>query len=301
MSFPPSIAERALLECGRYCCLCHKFRGFKMELHHIVPKEKGGEDTYENCIPLCLDCHAEVRAYDSKHPKGRKYSPSELRAHRDRWYNMVKKGALVSRETSDGSSTFLPTRKEYNDMVIETIESKPRVFRAILVGPHFLHPQWLIDRRQKIEPRKSFRAALRTYLVESSHDRTRDIRLILRNSEPYPERLKRLLKQHEVYDLIQDMLRNLYSIFFEERPSTISFCCMDPGHYHGVVISEKSCFVYLRETSISRIDGGYELKDPSHVKMEADRFDMTFDANFRGLDEETNILENYIASHKQLI
>ncbi|WP_449416324.1 HNH endonuclease [Phormidium nigroviride] len=90
MTFPQSISEKALLDCQRSCCICHKFCGFKIELHHIFQKAEGGEDTYENCIPLCLDCHAEVKAYDHKHPKGRKYTESELKQHRDRWYDKVR-------------------------------------------------------------------------------------------------------------------------------------------------------------------------------------------------------------------
>jgi hypothetical protein len=91
MSFPPQVAERALLDCARHCCICHKFCGFKIELHHIKQVADGGEDTYENCIPLCFDCHAEVSSYNPRHPKGRRYTESELRGHRDRWYEKVKK------------------------------------------------------------------------------------------------------------------------------------------------------------------------------------------------------------------
>ncbi len=100
MSFPESVAESALLNCGRHCCLCHKFCGTKIELHHIVHKADKGEDTYENCIPLCFDCHAEVIAYNPKHPKGRKYTETELRIHRDRWYEKVKNSMVSSSNPS---------------------------------------------------------------------------------------------------------------------------------------------------------------------------------------------------------
>lgn len=91
MSFPSKVAEQALLDCGRHCCLCHKFCGTKIELHHIEQKADNGEDTYDNCLPLCFDCHADVNFYNDKHPKGRKYTPSELKGHRDRWYEKVRK------------------------------------------------------------------------------------------------------------------------------------------------------------------------------------------------------------------
>ena len=91
MSFPPTIAEAALLNCGRHCSICHKFCGTKIELHHFVPLNEKGEDSYENCIPLCFDCHAEVKAYNLKHPKGKIYTTSELKEHRDRWYEKVRR------------------------------------------------------------------------------------------------------------------------------------------------------------------------------------------------------------------
>jgi hypothetical protein len=90
MGFPGQVRDDALVACGRHCCLCHKFCGIKMELHHIVQTAENGEDTFENCIPLCLDCHADMRSYDHKHPKGIKYTPAELRRHRDNWYAKIK-------------------------------------------------------------------------------------------------------------------------------------------------------------------------------------------------------------------
>jgi hypothetical protein len=83
--------------------LCHRYCGLKMELHHIVQRADGGEDSHDNCIPLCFDCHAEVGAYNTRHPKGRKFTPRELRAHRDRWYGKVERagGPVSFPETRD--------------------------------------------------------------------------------------------------------------------------------------------------------------------------------------------------------
>ena len=95
MGFSLTIREKAFLDCSRSCCICHKFCGTKMELHHIVQKSQGGLDEYENCIPLCFDCHADAGSYNSEHPKGSKYSASEITKHRDRWYEKVRNGSLV--------------------------------------------------------------------------------------------------------------------------------------------------------------------------------------------------------------
>ena len=90
MGFSRRIQEKALLACGRHCCLCKKYASYKIELHHIVQKADGGDDSFDNCVPLCFDCHAEVRAYNPKHPKGKKFTASELKAHRDNWYREIK-------------------------------------------------------------------------------------------------------------------------------------------------------------------------------------------------------------------
>ena len=89
MSFPDSVAVEALTSCGRCCCICHKFCGTKIELHHIEQKAYGGEDSLENCIPLCFDCHSDMGKADPKHPKGKRYSVEELKRHRDNWYKKV--------------------------------------------------------------------------------------------------------------------------------------------------------------------------------------------------------------------
>jgi hypothetical protein len=67
-----------------------------MELHHIIPSEANGNDAYDNCIPLCFDCHAEVKAYNPRHPKGKKYTESELREHRNRWYGKVRQSEGIA-------------------------------------------------------------------------------------------------------------------------------------------------------------------------------------------------------------
>src|SRR5688500_12777187 len=95
MSFPPNVKADALVACARHCCICHRFRGTKIECHHIVADAAGGADDFENCIPVCFDCHADMKSYDFQHPKGSKYSERELREHRSRWYAKVAQAGAV--------------------------------------------------------------------------------------------------------------------------------------------------------------------------------------------------------------
>lgn len=41
---------------GYQCCLCGSTR--YLQLHHYIPRGKGGKDTPHNLITLCNDCHA---------------------------------------------------------------------------------------------------------------------------------------------------------------------------------------------------------------------------------------------------
>lgn len=94
MGFDKKVKERAYIASARRCCVCKKFKGRNIEVHHIVQKADGGEDSFENAIPLCFDCHAEAGHYNPRHPKGARYSSTELKAHRDAWYKVVEEGKV---------------------------------------------------------------------------------------------------------------------------------------------------------------------------------------------------------------
>lgn len=112
MSFPEKVQEDALVACGRYCCVCHRFAGTHIQIHHIVHESKGGSNDFENAIPLCLDCHADMGRTDPDHPTRKAYSASELKRHRDRWYKHVEDG-LVNVETTVEQSEY---RKKYLEL-----------------------------------------------------------------------------------------------------------------------------------------------------------------------------------------
>jgi hypothetical protein len=113
MSFPKKIADEVLVKSGRRCSICNKFCGIKIELHHIKSKSQGGEDTFDNCIPLCFDCHADVGSYNSNHPKGKKYSEKELKMHREKLYEKMEKFIPQIKMNNIKWSTYPNTRFGY--------------------------------------------------------------------------------------------------------------------------------------------------------------------------------------------
>jgi hypothetical protein len=89
MPFPKSVREEALVAAARHCCVCRRYKGVKVEVHHIDPEAEGGSNGIENAIVLCFDCHSDAGHYNPRHPRGTRYSRSELRRARDLWFETV--------------------------------------------------------------------------------------------------------------------------------------------------------------------------------------------------------------------
>lgn len=97
MGFSTAIKQRVMIDTARHCCVCHRYKGIKMEVHHLKQKADGGDDTYENAIPLCFDCHADAGHFNNRHPRGTKFSVQELLKARDRWYEYVRNNHIVEK------------------------------------------------------------------------------------------------------------------------------------------------------------------------------------------------------------
>jgi 5-methylcytosine-specific restriction endonuclease McrA len=50
-----TILERDKHECFR--CRKHSINGKGLSVHHIIPRDEGGSNDYNNLITLCHDCH----------------------------------------------------------------------------------------------------------------------------------------------------------------------------------------------------------------------------------------------------
>jgi len=101
MPFSPGVRKEALILSARHCCVCHRYKGVKVEVHHIVPESEGGSNDIDNAIVLCFDCHADAGHYNSNHPRGTKISPEELREAKNVWQIMVQGNRLDSPELED--------------------------------------------------------------------------------------------------------------------------------------------------------------------------------------------------------
>jgi len=90
MGFSEETRLRALVAAARHCSVCHRYKGVKVEVAHIVSETEGGSDEFDNAIVLCFDCHCDAGHYNVRHPRGSKFSVEELKTARDEWYKLVK-------------------------------------------------------------------------------------------------------------------------------------------------------------------------------------------------------------------
>ena len=128
MGFPTKVKEDILVASARHCCVCHRYKGVKIEIHHIQPKAKRGLDTFENAIPLCFDCHSDAGHYFAKHPKGTKFSPKELQKHKNEWFEIVKTNNISQKSENLIHSRFIIS-KDFSliqDIANKNLENFPK-------------------------------------------------------------------------------------------------------------------------------------------------------------------------------
>lgn len=131
MPFSKQVKEDALVASGRRCCICHELKHTNMEVHHIKPQAEGGTDDFDNAIPVCFDCHANIGHYNPKHPKGVNYSQRELKKHRDTWYKIIKDGSVIS-EADNIQFTYYVAKS--SDIVNELIKGEINNFPTHPIG-----------------------------------------------------------------------------------------------------------------------------------------------------------------------
>ncbi|MCH8823016.1 MAG: HNH endonuclease [Planctomycetes bacterium] len=113
MSIPKHIANELLAKCGRICCICRRFRPVHLQVHHIVEQSEGGSDEFDNLIALCINCHSDVH---TTRPFTRRFTPDELKDHRDSVIRLVSEGKLVPSEDSIiDDAHILQAVKEYEN------------------------------------------------------------------------------------------------------------------------------------------------------------------------------------------
>lgn len=125
MAFSKNTQDTVLIKCKRHCCLCGRNVGINIELHHIKQKADGGDDSEDNCIPLCFDCHASVKSYNKHHPKGHKYSENEIKQRRDNFYQDISTKITTMLLNEDDQKKSKKVMNNYGQLFETVIQLDP--------------------------------------------------------------------------------------------------------------------------------------------------------------------------------
>ncbi len=87
-NFTKSDKIKMLLWCDRHCCFCDKPCGVDIEIAHIGNKQ---DNSFDNGIPVCYNCHSKIGMYNKLHPRGNKISPEEIKQRREQIYDKYTK------------------------------------------------------------------------------------------------------------------------------------------------------------------------------------------------------------------
>lgn len=142
MAFDKNTKVEALVRSRRRCCVCHAFLGLYAEVHHIIHESKGGPNSIENAIVLCGRCHGEAGHYNPEHPKGNKYSPQELRKHRDSWWSWCERNGGIS---SPGD----PVGVSPTDICL--VDREWNIFGEFMLSNRTQEPYWQVWVRLALE------------------------------------------------------------------------------------------------------------------------------------------------------
>ena len=73
----PLTRENIFKRDGYKCVYCGEYHKNAMSLDHVIPKSKGGKDTFENLVTCCMPCNCEkddltIEEWGKEHPNPKK-------------------------------------------------------------------------------------------------------------------------------------------------------------------------------------------------------------------------------------
>jgi hypothetical protein len=188
----------------------------------------------------------------------------------------------------------LATRKEYMETLINLLSLNKKSYRAIIVGPIFLHPAWVVERRNKMSATKSYDDKLYEFIMSKSLKRNNDIRIILRNTERYEVKLNKLILAEDREEFKKDMLSAIDTLWGKNDEKGPDLVCSDVGHFRIDVIFDSAVVTAARLSNDRPVSGGFVSLNKNDHKIQTEIFDQVFDELSSGNSSEVQKLRAYV-------
>lgn len=189
---------------------------------------------------------------------------------------------------------MLVTRKEYMDELIKHLGLNSKSYRAIIVGPIFLHPNWVFERRNKISSTSSYDDKLYEFVMSKSLRRNHNIKIILRNTERYKTKLDKLVLPEERERFKQDVLLAIDALWGMNNEKGPDLVCSNVGHFRIDVIFDNAVVSAARLSDSRPVSGGMLSLSKQDHQVQTQFFDQVFNELSEGNSIEVNKLREYV-------
>lgn len=203
-------------------------------------------------------------------------------------------GFLRSRIINPQSKKKLPSRRAYMDKLINLLEINKNRYRAVIVGPLFLHPDWVLKRRNASSSTRSYDDKLFRFILANTNERNHDIRLILANRKRYKTKVDKLVLEGEREKFIEDMLAAVDLVWGGEGEKGPDLLCSDVGHFRIDVIFDHAVVSAARLSPDRPLNGGVLSYSKTEIEFQTETFDQVFDELSEGNAVEVQKLREFI-------
>lgn len=86
MKIPDNLEAKLLVESRNTCNICWESK--EVEIHHIIPVELDGDNTEDNLIVVCRNCHSVAH---TKKQMARNLKPKTLQLYKETWLDLLRR------------------------------------------------------------------------------------------------------------------------------------------------------------------------------------------------------------------
>ena len=273
---PTKLRDELLLESGLRCPVPRCANEVALDIHHIDMDP--GNNAKSNLLVLCAVHHR--LAHEGKLSKN--------------MCTTLKR--LLEEESPFSKKTFveLKSRSQYLQTAIAQLLTTRVSYRAVYVGPLFLHPLWYYKRRDQLFSLPNYDIIVSRYLNKLPHSRQTENRVILRNSGRYNAKVDQIVPPAERSNFKKAVHTEITKLWGSKGNKGPLICCVDTGYLRIPLIHDNSFIVASRRTEAMQIEAGYLFTGIDDVRRERAMFDEVFDSSYRGQELEIEALRAFI-------
>jgi hypothetical protein len=168
--------------------------------------------------------------------------------------------------------------------------------RLNYVGPLMVHPQWYHERRDATTAAPNPDSALFQKLLQRSHVRYSDVKLLLRNVPRYAAKVNELVGPTERQKFIDETLANIDLMWPGDGERGPDLLCLETGFHRHQFIFSRSLIEMVRMTPGAPSEAATVWTDESYIDMQRARFDRLFAEYKREIGSELQTLKSFIES-----